>query len=103
MPIVNIHTIGAGGGSLAYAEAGGLRVGPESAGADPGPGLLRPRRHAADRDRREPRARPHRPGRASPAGAMTLDVDAARAGGRRRSASELGLGVDELAEGIVST
>jgi N-methylhydantoinase A len=37
MPIVNIHTIGAGGGSLAYAEAGGLRVGPQSAGADPGP------------------------------------------------------------------
>jgi len=37
MPIVNIHTIGAGGGSIAYSEAGGLRVGPESAGADPGP------------------------------------------------------------------
>ena len=37
MPVVNIHTIGAGGGSVAYAEAGGLRVGPESAGADPGP------------------------------------------------------------------
>lgn len=37
MPIVNIHTVGAGGGSLAYTEAGGLRVGPESAGADPGP------------------------------------------------------------------
>jgi N-methylhydantoinase A len=37
MPIVNIHTIGAGGGSIAYLEAGGLRVGPESAGADPGP------------------------------------------------------------------
>jgi N-methylhydantoinase A len=37
MSVVNIHTIGAGGGSLAYQEAGGLRVGPESAGADPGP------------------------------------------------------------------
>ena len=37
MPIVKIHTIGAGGGSLAYVEAGGLRVGPESAGAQPGP------------------------------------------------------------------
>jgi N-methylhydantoinase A len=35
--IVDIHTIGAGGGSIAYDEAGGLRVGPESAGADPGP------------------------------------------------------------------
>jgi N-methylhydantoinase A len=37
MPVVNIHTIGAGGGSLAYAEADGLRVGPQSAGAIPGP------------------------------------------------------------------
>jgi N-methylhydantoinase A len=37
MPIVNIHTVGAGGGSLAHEEAGGLRVGPQSAGADPGP------------------------------------------------------------------
>ncbi|RCK74714.1 MAG: N-methylhydantoinase A [Anaerolineae bacterium] len=36
-PIVDIHTIGAGGGSLAWIEAGGLRVGPQSAGADPGP------------------------------------------------------------------
>ncbi len=38
VPILDIHTIGAGGGSIAYADAGGaLRVGPESAGADPGP------------------------------------------------------------------
>ena len=37
MPVVNIHTIGAGGGSVAYSEAGGLRVGPRSAGASPGP------------------------------------------------------------------
>jgi N-methylhydantoinase A len=37
MPLVNLHTVGAGGGSLAYAEGDGLRVGPESAGASPGP------------------------------------------------------------------
>jgi N-methylhydantoinase A len=38
IPILDIHTIGAGGGSIAYVDAGGaLRVGPESAGADPGP------------------------------------------------------------------
>src|SRR5205809_4405844 len=36
--MLNIHTVGAGGGSLARIDAGGaLRVGPESAGADPGP------------------------------------------------------------------
>lgn len=37
MPVVNIHTVGAGGGSVAFSEAGGLRVGPRSAGASPGP------------------------------------------------------------------
>jgi N-methylhydantoinase A/oxoprolinase/acetone carboxylase beta subunit len=38
MPSLDIHTIGAGGGSIARLDAGGaLRVGPESAGADPGP------------------------------------------------------------------
>jgi N-methylhydantoinase A len=37
MPLVDIHTIGAGGGSLAWLEAGALRVGPQSAGAVPGP------------------------------------------------------------------
>jgi len=38
IPMLDIHTIGAGGGSIAYIDAGGaLRVGPQSAGADPGP------------------------------------------------------------------
>ena len=48
LPSVDVHTVGAGGGSVAWVDAGGaLRVGPESAGADPGPasygrGGLRP-------------------------------------------------------------
>ncbi len=38
VPMLDIHTVGAGGGSIATIDAGGsLRVGPESAGADPGP------------------------------------------------------------------
>lgn len=38
LPSVDVHTVGAGGGSLVWRDAGGaLRVGPESAGADPGP------------------------------------------------------------------
>jgi N-methylhydantoinase A len=38
VPVLDIHTVGAGGGSLARFDLGGaLRVGPESAGADPGP------------------------------------------------------------------
>jgi N-methylhydantoinase A len=48
LPMVDVHTVGAGGGSLVWIDRGGaLRVGPESAGADPGPacygrGGLRP-------------------------------------------------------------
>lgn len=38
VPMVDMHTIGAGGGSIAWLDPGGmLQVGPESAGADPGP------------------------------------------------------------------
>ncbi len=38
LPALDIHTVGAGGGSIAWRDLGGaLRVGPESAGADPGP------------------------------------------------------------------
>ena len=38
LPIIDIHTVGAGGGSIASVDSGGsLRVGPHSAGADPGP------------------------------------------------------------------
>ena len=38
LPTLDVHTVGAGGGSLAWRDAGGaLRVGPESAGAEPGP------------------------------------------------------------------
>ncbi|RKU12743.1 5-oxoprolinase [Candidatus Poribacteria bacterium] len=38
VPLIDIHTVGAGGGSIATVDSGGaLRVGPESAGADPGP------------------------------------------------------------------
>jgi N-methylhydantoinase A len=100
MPIANIHTIGAGGGSVAYAEVGGLRVGPESAGADPGPacygrGGTRPTVTDANLVL----------GRIDPdtfaAGRMQLDTGAAN---RAVAAlgEELGLGVPELAEGIVS-
>lgn len=98
MSVVNIHTIGAGGGSIAYAEAGGLRVGPESAGADPGPasygrGGTRPTVTDANVVL----------GRVDPdwfaGGQLTLDVEAAhRAVGEL--AAELGLEPVELAEGI---
>ncbi|MFD0078695.1 hydantoinase/oxoprolinase family protein [Streptomyces sp. NPDC127166] len=98
MPLVNLHTIGAGGGSIAYMEAGGLRVGPESAGAAPGPacygrGGTRPTVTDANAVL----------GRVDPewfaGGHMTLDVEAAhRAVGEL--AGQLGLDPVELAGGI---
>ena len=99
MPVVNIHTVGAGGGSIGYVEAGGLRVGPESAGAAPGPacygrGGTRPTVTDANLLL----------GRIDAeyflGGAMELDRDAAeRAIGEL--AEELGLGEQELAEGMI--
>jgi N-methylhydantoinase A len=98
MSVVNIHTIGAGGGSLAYAEAGGLRVGPQSAGADPGPasygrGGTRPT--VTDANLVLGRVDPG----AFAGGRMTLDREAAERA-VESLANELGLGVVELAEGI---
>ena len=51
-PMMAINTVAAGGGSILHFDGSRFRVGPDSAGADPGPGLLPPRR-AADRDRRQ--------------------------------------------------
>jgi N-methylhydantoinase A len=98
MSVVNIHTIGAGGGSIAYNEAGGLRVGPESAGADPGPACY-------GRGGREPTVTDANLvlGRVDPAwfagGQMTLDVEAARRA-VAALAQELHLEPMELADGI---
>src|SRR5207244_521089 len=42
LPMLGIHTIGAGGGSIGWIDQGGLlRMGPHSAGATPGPGCYR--------------------------------------------------------------
>lgn len=98
MPIVNIHTIGAGGGSIAYSEAGGLRVGPESAGADPGPACY-------GRGGQRPTVTDANVvlGRVDPdsfaGGRMTLDVAAAEAA-MSSLGDELGLDGVALAEGI---
>lgn len=98
MSVVNIHTVGAGGGSVAYAEAGGLRVGPRSAGASPGPACY-------GRGGTEPTVTDANLvlGRVDPegfaAGRMTLDQEAA-VSAVDRLADELGLGTTAMAEGI---
>ena len=58
-PMLKIQTVAAGGGSILSFGLGRLKVGPESAGADPGTRVLPPRR-AADGDRRERAARQDR-------------------------------------------
>ena len=56
-PMIDIHTLGAGGGSIARVDEGGiLRVGPDSAGASPGPACYGKGGDGADRHRRERRA-----------------------------------------------
>ncbi len=62
LPSVDVRSVGAGGGSIAHVDAGGLlHVGPESAGADPGPVCYGAGGTRADDDRRVPRARLRRP------------------------------------------
>ena len=87
VPMVDVHTIGAGGGSLASVDASGHAPGgPGERGRDAGADLLRPRRHAADDHRRQPRARPPRPGAFARGRASGVDGGAARRDRRRRSA-----------------
>ncbi len=100
MPLVDIHTIGAGGGSLAWLEAGGLRVGPQSAGADPGPACY-------GRGGAEPTvtdANLHL-GRLDPGyflgGRMMLDEEAA-ARALRSIGSQVGLDETAFAEGMLA-
>jgi N-methylhydantoinase A len=99
LPMVDVQFIGAGGGSIARVESGTLRVGPESAGAEPGPacygkGGTEPTVTDADLVL----------GYLNPttfcAGNMRLDVEAAHAAIRERIATPLGLSVIEAAEGI---
>ncbi len=99
VPMIDLHTVGAGGGSIARLDAGGaLRVGPESAGADPGPACygrgeavtvtdanLYLGRLLADRFL---------------GGRMRLDTDRARAA-VERLADQAGLPPRRLAEGVI--
>jgi N-methylhydantoinase A len=98
MPVVNIHTIGAGGGSLAYAETGGLRVGPESAGADPGPACYG--QGGTQPTVTDANLLLGRVDESSFAGGrMSLDLEAARTAVATLG-DELGVEAPELAEGI---
>jgi N-methylhydantoinase A len=100
VPIIDITTIGAGGGSIAQvAPSGALRVGPESAGAEPGPacygrGGTRPT--VTDANLVLGRLPVELAG-----GEVTLDLEAARRVVEEGVAKPLGLTVEQAAEGIV--
>ncbi|MBG0790062.1 MAG: hydantoinase/oxoprolinase family protein [Desulfovibrionaceae bacterium] len=101
VPMIDIHTVGAGGGSIASPDPGGsLAVGPESAGADPGPicyGRGGERVTVTDANLFLGRIVPER----FLGGGMRLDVDGARRG-VERLAGQLGLSPEELAEGVLA-
>jgi N-methylhydantoinase A len=99
LPMVDVHTVGAGGGSIAWRDPGGaLRVGPRSAGAEPGPACY-------GRGGTEPTVTDanlllgYLSRESELAGGVALDEEAAR-----RSVAnldeQLGLGEIETAEGI---
>ena len=101
VPMIDIHTIGAGGGSIAYVDEGGaFRVGPRSAGASPGPA-------AYGQGGDEPTLTDANLvlGRIDPdrflGGEMRLDGSCAKAA-VQELADRLGLGPIETAEGIVT-
>jgi len=100
LPMVDVHTVGAGGGSIGWRDAGGaLRVGPRSAGAQPGPACYgRGGTEATVTDANLLLG--YLSSDSDLAGGVALDVDAAR-----RAVAALGdrLGLDEVetAEGIV--
>jgi N-methylhydantoinase A len=99
IPMIDVVTVGAGGGSVAWVSPdGALKVGPRSAGADPGPlcyGRGGTQATITDAHLLLGRIPPHLLG-----GEIPLDVTAARAG-LEDLAARLGLGVEECATGIL--
>lgn len=101
VPMVDMHTIGAGGGSLAYVDSGGvLQVGPESAGADPGPACY-------GRGGTQPTVTDANlvlgrlPASSRLGGKLALDAKAAHRA-VAELAAEMGMSVEAAAEGIVA-
>ncbi len=100
LPIIDIHTIGAGGGSIArVTSTGSLVVGPESAGADPGPacyGRGGELPTVTDANLVLGRVPAHLLG-----GRMAIDPERAAAAIERHIAKPLGMSVQAAAEGII--
>ncbi|MBM3609649.1 MAG: hydantoinase/oxoprolinase family protein, partial [Alphaproteobacteria bacterium] len=102
LPVVDIVEVGAGGGSIAWVdEAGGLHVGPQSAGADPGPacyGKGNPDPVVTDADVVLGRINTRR----FLGGAMGLDLQAARNAVEQKVARPLGISIEDAALSIAT-
>jgi N-methylhydantoinase A len=99
LPMVDVQSVGAGGGSIAYVRQGALLVGPESAGSTPGPvcyGRGGTRATVTDADA----VLGYLPREGFAGGRMTLDIDAAREAIERDVAKPLGVDVVEAAWGV---
>lgn len=100
LPMLDIHTIGAGGGSIAWVDSGGaLRVGPQSAGSAPGPacyGLGGEEPTVTDANLLLGRLDP-----ADLAGVKTLKPDLAAQAISEKISVPLGLTLEEASEGII--
>ena len=98
LPSIDIHSVGAGGGTIGGVDSAGLLfVGPRGAGAEPGPaatGAAAP----SHGHRRPARARPIEPGPLA-GGGRSLDLALARAPSRAHVARPLGLSLDDAAAG----
>jgi len=102
LPVIDIHTVGAGGGSIAFVDAGGaLQVGPRSAGAVPGPACYgRGGDLPTVTDANLVLGRLEAAGFLGGHGQVTLDEDAARRV-LQRLGDQLHLSVEEAALGVV--
>ena len=99
VPIIDVESVGAGGGSIAWVdEGGGLKVGPQSAGADPGPICYG--RGGTEPTLSDALLVKGMLGTDLAAGRLHLNADAARSG-IENLARELDLDVDRLVDGIV--
>jgi len=101
VPMLDIHTVGAGGGSIGWVDPGGaLRVGPDSAGADPGPAC-----YGRGGDQPTVTDANHVLGRLSHGtllgGGMEVDVEASRRVIADKLAGPLGLSLEAAAEGMI--
>jgi N-methylhydantoinase A len=99
-PSLDVRTIGAGGGSIAWIDDGGsLRSGPQSAGARPGPACYKTGGEAATTT--DANLVLGRLGSKLLGGAMSLDVHAAESAIGRHVASHLGMDVEEAARAVI--